>query len=284
MVGLDLNRFPSIRRKSPAPVAKGRSTTLDRVPGTESVRRADTGPDSPARFLQVLVESISGLGLASFFPVAEGLPKIIGVDGLANPSNFQSFLEGFHQAMQFFTLPNQPTVRADDDTHRRLRAGALGVRDAGAVRRATPRPIRRFDDFLAMMPPTPATLQAALEAGASDGLPLGFGEALSAFIGATRAAVFANDVGALLNLGQDFGALLAALHQVVNGGGEGAERAVASTMRKVGRNHYLASGHESIRVRKRAHVKAVEVDGEDVPIKDAKIAGSKFVRRRVKKG
>ena len=229
MVSIDLYRnFPSIRRKSPAPAAQlrvaldkndtRRSITLDRIPGQARRRRADVGPDSPARFLQILVESISGKDLSSFFPVAAGVPKLIGADGLVNPAAFDSFLEAFHQAMLFFNLPNQPTVRQDDGTHRRLRASALGVRDAGAVRKATPRVARKFDEFLAMMPPDPATLQAALEAGTSDGLPIGFSEALSAFIGGTRAALFSNDTGALLNLGQDFGALLVALHQVVNGG------------------------------------------------------------------
>ena len=271
MVSVDLYKsWPSIRRRSaPAPaVDPARSTVLDRVPGTESVRRADVGPDSPARFLQILVESISGLGLASFFPLAEGLPKIIGVDGLANPSNFQSFLEGFHQAMEFFNLPDRPVVRTDDDTRRRLVAGAMGVRDAGNVRKATPRPVRRFDEFMAMMPPTPATLQAALEAGTSDGLPIGFGEALSAFIGATRAAVFANDVGALLNLGQDFGSLLAALHGVVNGG-EGTERSTRGG--RVVRDH-TTGFNGPVLVQKapsdtaRARVTAVEMGGVEFVI------------------
>ena len=108
MVSLSLLRhFPTIRTRAntPDPMARGtvtldkantrRSTTLDRAPGAQPRRKADVGPDSPARFLQVLVESISGLGLASFFPVAQGLPRIIGVDGLTNPDGFQSFLEGF---------------------------------------------------------------------------------------------------------------------------------------------------------------------------------------------
>lgn len=271
MVSVDLYKsWPSIRRRTNAPAAlpvdKSRSTTLDRVPGTEAARRADVGPDSPARFLQILVESISGKPLSSFFPVAQGIPKIIGVDGLDNPVDFQSFLEGFYGAMQFFTLPNQPVVRADDGTHRRLRAGAMGVRDAGAVRRSTPRPIRRFDEFAAMMPPTPATLQAALEAGTSDGLPIGFSEALSAFIGATRAAIFSNDTGALLNLGQDFGSLLVALHQIVNGGGEGAERGIKGG-RAVRDN--TAGFNGPVLVRKggeetsRARVVALEMGGVD---------------------
>ena len=281
MVGLDLYRLPSIRRKSPAPVAKGRSTVLDRVPGTESVRRADVGADNPARFLQILVESISGKPLSSFFPVAAGIPKIIGVDGLANATDFQSFLEGFHQAMQFFTLPNQPAVRQDDGTHRRLRASAMGVRDAGNVRKSTPRPIRRFDEFAAMMPSGDGTLASALEAGTSDGLPIGFSEAISAFVGALRAAVFANDTGALLNLGQDFGSLLVALHQVVNGG-EGAERASGSAMRKVGKNHWLAPGFER-RTKGRATVTHIRVEDEDVPIKEATVADGKFVKRRKRK-
>ena len=236
MVSLSLLRhFPTIRTRANTPAAPvprtlgldkrdmKRATTLDAGPRKRR-RKADVGPDNPARFLQILVESISGKLLSSFFPVAEGVPKIIGVDGLTNPAGFQSFLEGFHQAMQFFTLPNQPAVRADDDTHRRLRASALGVRDAGSVRKATPRPLRKFDEFMAQMPSNPATLAAALAAGAGDGIPIGFGESLSAFIGAMRAAVLANDVGALHNLGQDFGALLGALHEVVNGG-ETSERA-----------------------------------------------------------
>ena len=238
MVSIDLFRkFPTIRTRANAlePVVRNtitldsanmrRATTLDADARARPRRKADVGPDSPSRFLQILVESISGKPLSSFFPVAAGIPKIIGVDGLINPAGFDSFLEAFHAAMLFFNLPNQPAVRQDDDTRRRLRASALGVRDVGKVRRAIPRPIRKFDDFLAMMPPDPATLAAALAAGTSDGLPIGFSEALSAFIGATRAAVFANDTGALHNLGEDFGALLAALHQVVNGG-ETSERAL----------------------------------------------------------
>ena len=236
MVSLSLLRhFPTIRTRANTPAAPvprtlgldkrdtRRATTLDAGPRTRR-RKADVGPDSPARFLQVLVEAIGGKNLAQFFPVAQGLPRLIGVDGLQNPAGFDSFLEGFFQAMTFFNLPNEPTVRAGDDTHRRLRAGALGVRDAGSVRRATPRPVRKFDEFMAQMPSNPATLEAALAAGAGDGIPIGFYESLSAFIGAMRAAVLANDVGALRNLGEDFGALLGALHQVVNGG-ETSERA-----------------------------------------------------------
>ena len=236
MVGLNMFAgWPSIRRNDPAPVARGtvtldkantrRSITLDRIPGQAPRRRADVGPDSPARFLQILVESISGKDLSSFFPVAAGVPKLIGADGLVNPAAFDSFLEAFHQAMQFFILPGQPVVRQDDGTRRRLRASALGVRDAGNVREATPRVARKFDEFLAQMPANPSTLAAALAAGSGDGIPLGFAESLSAFIGAMRAAVLANDVVALRELGSDFGSLLAALHQLVNGG-EGTERAL----------------------------------------------------------
>ena len=101
----------------------------------------------------------------------------------------------------------------------------MGVRDAGNVREATPRVARKFDEFLAQMPATPSTLAAALAAGSGDGIPLGFAESLSAFIGAMRAAIMANDVAALHTLGSDFGSLLAALHQVVNGG-ETSERAL----------------------------------------------------------
>ena len=262
--------WPSIRRKSNAPtipVDKMRSTVLDRIPGTESARRADTGPDNPARFLQVLVEAIGGKNLDQFFPIAAGVPKIIGVDGLQNPAGFDSFLEGFHAAMLFFNLPAQPVVRAEDDgVHRRLRAGAMGVRNSASVRKATPRPIRRFDEFLAMMPAGDGTLLSQLEAGTSDGIPLGFSEAISAFVGALRSAVFANDAGALLNLGQDFGALLVALHQVVNGGGESTER--------------------MIRVQKapsdtaRARVTAIEMDGVDYVI-DPK-TGKRIKKRRGK--
>ena len=221
MAGIDLfSRWPSIRKRSnvPAPAADpARLITLDRIPGQARRRRADTGPDNPARFLQILIESISGKPLSSFFPVADGVPKIIGVDGLVNPAAFDSFLEAFHQAMQFFILPGQPVVRQDDGTRRRLRASALGVRDAGAVRKATPRVARKFDEFLAQMPPTPSTLAAALAAGSGDGIPLGFAESLSAFIGAMRAAIMTNDVAALHTLGSDFGSLLAALHELLNG-------------------------------------------------------------------
>lgn len=269
MIDLYRASWPSIRRRSAAQpsVDKSRSTTLDLVPGQESRRRADTGPDNPARFLQVLVEAIGGKNLAQFFPVAQGLPRLIGVDGLDNAAGFQSFLEGFHSAMQFFILPGQPTVRADDGTHRRLRASALGVRDAENVRRATPRPARKFDEFMAMMPPDPATLSAALQAGASDGLPLGFSEALSALIGAVRAAIFSNDTGALLNLGQDFGSLLVALHQIVNGG-EGTERSTRGG--RVARDH-TAGLNGPVLVRKapvtsRAHITEVEMGGVEYVI------------------
>lgn len=290
MVGLNMfSKWPSIRRNDPAPVARAtvalearntkRATTLDRVPGARPRRKADTGPDSPARFLQILVESISGKPLSSFFPVADGLPRIIGIDGLAKPAGFDSFLESFFQAMQFFTLPNQPTVRQDDGTHRRLRAGALGVRDAGNVRRATPRPQRKFDEFSAQMPSNPATLEAALAAGAGDGIPIGFHELLSAFVGAMRSAVLANDVGALHNLGEDFASLLVALHQVVNGG-EGTER--TPRMRKVGENHYALDGYETRR-KGRAHIIGVDVDGVMAAIKDVEVAGGKFVRKRGRK-
>ena len=270
MSNIDLYRhFPRIRHRSNAaqvPVDKGRSTVLDRVPGTKYVRRGDVGPDNPSRFLQILVESISGKPLSSFFPVAEGIPKIIGVDGLANPAGFQSFLEGFHAAMQIFTLPNQPTVRQDDDTRRFLTAKSLGVRDAGNVRKATPRPVLKFDEFMAQMPPNPTTLQAALDAGA-DGIPIGFAESLSAFIGAMRSSVLANDAGALRNLGEDFGALLAALHEVVNGD-EGAERSTRGV--RFVRDHTTGSVSGPVMVRKspasdtsRARVTAVEMDGEE---------------------
>ena len=286
MSNIDLYRhFPRIRHRSNAaqvPVDKGRSTVLDRVPGTKYVRRGDVGPDNPSRFLQILVESISGKPLSSFFPVAEGIPKIIGVDGLANPAGFQSFLEGFHAAMLFFNLPNQPAVRQDDDTRRLLTAKSLGVRDAGAVRKATPRPKLRFDDFMASMPASPSTLAAALEAGAGDGIPIGFGESLSAFIGAMRAAVLANDVAALHNLGEDFGALLAALHQVVNGG-EGTERSTRGG--RVVRDH-TTGFNGPVLVRKaprtaRARVTAVEMDGVEYVI-DPRTG--KHVRKRKRRG
>ena len=284
MAGVDLfSRWPSIRTRAntPDPLVRRtstldcrRSTVLDRIPGQARRRRADVTADNPARFLQILIESISGKPLSSFFPVAQGIPKIIGVDGLVNPAAFDSFLEAFHQAMQFFILPNQPAVRQDDGTRRRLRASALGVRDAGNVREATPRVARKFDEFLAQMPPTPSTLAAALAAGSGDGIPLGFAESLSAFIGAMRAAIMTNDVAALHTLGSDFGSLLAALHELVNGG-EGTEKAVRVRGGRPVLVRKLSTDHTS-----RAIVKHVDFDVDDFVYNPD--IGS-YVRRKRKK-
>ena len=54
-------------------------------------------------------------------------------------------------------------------------------------------------------------------------------------------------------------------------------------LRRIGKNHYALPGYET-RKKGRAHVIAVDVDGEEVPIADVKAAGSKFVRRRARGG
>ena len=125
------------------------------------------------------------------------------------------------------------------------------------------------------MPASPATLAAALEAG-GDGIPIGFHEALSAFVGAMRGAILTNDVAALTTLGSDFGALLAALHQVVNGG-ETSERALRVRGGPVLVRRSPASETS------RARVVAVEMGGVEYVI-DPRTGKHVRKRRRTRRG
>ena len=186
---------------------------------------------------------------------------------------FAACSEECDAARLVFDRHNRPAGRKDDATRRRRRASALGVRDGGNVREATPRVARKFDEFLAQAG-NPATLASALAAGAGDGIPLGFAESLSAFIGAMRAAIMANDVAALHTLGSDFGSLLAALHQLVNGG-EGTERAVRVRGGRPVLVRKLSTDHTS-----RAIVKHVDFDVDDFVYNPD--IGS-YVRRKRKK-
>ena len=112
-----------------------------------------------------------------------------------------------------------------------------------------------------------------------------FHEALSAFVGAMRGAILTNDPAALTTLGSDFGALVAALHQVVNGG-ETSERGTRGG--RVVRDHTTGLGG-MVRVRKspasdtsRARVTAVEMDGVEYVIDP--VTGKARKRRRTRRG
>lgn len=238
MVSVDLYRaWPSVRRRASHGTADagmaGRSTTLDRIPGQESRRKAD-----PARvrdLLSQLIAAIEGKPLSDFVPMAEAVPLLIGLTP-GNLAAFDEFLGAFIGTvvgdLGRVVTPGSVTSPADSVSANRtfLAAKALGVKGAANVKRARPATARRFDDLMAM-----------------------FSE----------------------------GRTLAAVHGAFFGG-QTSERNTRSTrMRRIGKNHYAAPGWE-LRRKGRAMIKMVEIDGQDVPIQDAKIdvAARKFVRRR----
>lgn len=277
MVSIDLNtHLPTANPRSkgfqdsPTMRAARHHDIFELLPRRHKSRKVD----NPSVWLQTIVDNIAGVplrNLTEFF--AEGLPKIIGAD--LSQNNFDSFIAGFQAGLTSLGLTGSVPTARQDDTGIRLRASALGVSRHTRVERSVPRAVRRFDELSAQIPPDLPTLQSALDAGASDGLPIGFGESLSALIGAVRAAVLSNDSAALRVVGEDFGALLAALHEVVNGD-QASQRSAKGT------------GH--VRVRRatdnRLEVKAVEVDGRFVSTRDVEIddQGRYVVRHRTQRG
>lgn len=287
MVSVDLYRaWPSVRRRASHGAADagmaGRSTTLDRIPGQESRRKAD-----PARvrdLLSQLITAIEGKPLSDFVPMAEAVPLLIGL----TPGNLAAFDEFFGAFIGTVVgdlgrvvTPGSVTSPADSVSANRtfLAAKALGVKGAANVKRARPATARRFDDLMAMFSEG-RTLAAVLGDG-HDGLPPGTSEVVNSMLVAIRSNLKAGDDAGARQAGADAGVLMAAVHGAFFGG-QTSERNTRSTrMRRIGKNHYAAPGWERRR-KGRAMIKMVEIDGQDVPIQDAKIdvAARKFVRRR----
>ncbi len=286
MVSVDLYRmWPSIRRSSrPADVgvSKGCATTLDLIPGQETARRAD--PGRVRDLLSQLVTEIEGQPLSNFVPLAQTIPLLIGLTP-QNLAAFDEYLSAFIGTVvgDLGRVVTPPSVTSPSDSvsanRRFLSAKALGVKAAEDVRPARPATAQRFDDMLALFSEG-ATLAAVL-GDADDGLPPATAEIIGAILTAIRSNLRSGSPDGARQAGKDAGILIAAAHAAFFAG-ETSERANRRPMRQVGKAHYVAPGYESVRVRKRAHVKAVDVDGEAVPIHDAEIdlKARKFVRRR----
>lgn len=143
--------------------------------------------------------------------------------GLLENENFADVRAGFAAALselgRTVAAPNLPANSVNkSDLRTEMLARSLGVTPMNARKIAPhkPRLIRRFDSFMASMPAEPATLQAAIAAGSTDGLPAGFTDLLAALVGAVRGAALANDAAALQQIGEDFGSLSAALMTITN--------------------------------------------------------------------
>ena len=279
------SRWPTILRRGDAPTAAvdpSRSTTLDGPLGTERVSRAD-----PARvrdLLSQLIESIEGKPLSAFVPMAETVPLLLGLTP-GNLAAFDEFLGSFIGTvvgdLGRVVTPGSVTSPADSISanRRQLAAGSLGVRRAADVQPGRPRSVRRFDELMVLFSEG-RTLAAVLGDG-DDGLPPGTSEIVNSMLVAIRNGLKAGDSEGARQAGADAGILIAAIH-----GAFFTESTAAKSgkrLRRIGKNHYALPGYET-RKKGRAHVIAVDVDGEEVPIADVKVAGSKFVRRRARGG
>ena len=277
-------RWPSIRHRSNAPspsADKFRATTLDGVFGAQTARRAD-----PARvrdLLSQLIESIDGMPLSAFVPMAETIPLLLGL----TPQNllaFDEFLAEFiGTILENGRTVVPPSVTDPSDSisanRRALAAGALGVKRSAAVQPGRPRSVRRFDELTALF--SQGTVLAAVLGDGDHGLPPATAEVVGAMLTAIKNNLQSGDPAAARQAGADAGALVAAIH-----GAFFTESTAAKSgkrLRRIGKNHYALPGYET-RKKGRAHVIAVDVDGEEVPIADVKVAGSKFVRRRARGG
>ena len=270
MTSIDLfKHYPSARlgtaEVDPAELRAARSTTLDIQPST---RRRKADPNRVAQILSRLITLIEGRPLTDWFPVAEGVPAIIGVQ--IDDNLFDEFGGAFIEALQELGFtPVVPRARADDEDRLKLAAGAMGVGSHTKVRRDTPPNVMMFDQFLTLMPADVTALHSG------DGIPPDLHDAVSALAGIAGAASASGDPAALRQAGTGFGALVAALHAVVNAGNDAGQR-----MRRVGPSHYVAPGYRSTRRATHA-ITCIEVDGEWVDMADAEIdpvAGR--VRRR----
>ncbi len=196
------------------------------------------------------------------------------LEGLNLADNqFADVMQGFLTTIQELGLVvNPPSITSPAasvsanraDTRRRLFAGGLGITNA-EVRPSTPRSTFKCDEFMAFVVGEP-DLQAALDAGVSDGIPLGLMEATSALLGALVAASRVGDTAAMRRIGEDFGALSAALHEATTGAT--AQRATGYVTRRKNNGPHGRVTH-------------VRVGGEDVPTKDITTKGG-VVRRRTR--
>lgn len=157
-VSVNFSPYPSVHRRSAAPaetreMRAARSTTLDSSL-TVPPPRHRARKDNPQVFLQALIEAIAGRTVKDVGFFAEGPPRIIGVDDLANNA-FDDFLGPLQAALGELGLVGPvPRAREDDSTRVQLRARALGVRPQTKIAKATPRTVRRFDEFVAPRAPT----------------------------------------------------------------------------------------------------------------------------------
>ena len=271
--------------------ATGRSTTLDakpwRAPAKKSgrVQRAD----DPNLWLQTLVSTVGGRDLrdvVGFF--AEGLPRIIGVDDLTE-NNFTAFLSGFAAAMTELGLTDGATPSLAVRKHRSAMEGDLPPMPSPMgvtvrTRQDVPRAVWKFDEFAAMASNSTA-LSDAVAAGNGDGIPPGLSEVLSALFGALRASVLVNDANAIRRVGEDFGALAAALFEATQA--PPTQRAsepgfTSRRLKKIGPGHWVQPGH--VPVRKAGNeIKSVKVGDEMVPVDQVEFRDGQPRRRNRKR-
>lgn len=213
MVSLDLYRLPSIRRKSPAPVAKGRYTVLDGALGQQKAQRAD-----PARvrdLLSQLIQSIEGKPLSAFVPMAEAVPLLIGLTP-GNLAAFDEFLGSFIGTvvgdLGRVVTPGSVTSPADSVSanRRQLAAGSLGVKRAANVQPGQPASRRKFDELMAFFSDG-KTLASVLGDG-DDGLPPATAEIVGAMLTAIKNKLKSGDPAAARQAGADAGVVIAAIH------------------------------------------------------------------------
>ena len=119
MPSIDLfKHYPSARlgtaEADPAELRAARSTTLDIQPST---RRRKADPNRVAQILSRLITLIQGRPLTDWFPVAEGVPAIIGVEIDEN------MFDEFERRLEHDGAEGHPAQRVDVRRVRRAHAG-----------------------------------------------------------------------------------------------------------------------------------------------------------------
>lgn len=223
MVGLNMfSKWPSIRRNTPDPVARGtvtldkantrRSTVLDSPLGQGRARRSD--PRRVADLLSQLVTEIEGRPLDDWIPLAQGIVSIIGLTA-GNLLAFDEFLGSFIGTV----LENGRTVEPGSVTspadsisanRRQLAAGSLGVTRT-EVQAGRPASRRKFDELMVLFSEG-KTLAAVLGDG-DDGLPPGVSEIVNGMLVAIKNNLKSGDPAAARVAGADAATLIVAVHE-----------------------------------------------------------------------